>query len=122
MDVLYTIEGVVKKGSSRGKMLGFPTANIELLQQIPEGIYAGEVSFKNINYKAAVFVGSAKTFSENEYKLEAYLLDFKGSLYGEVLRVVLYEKLRDNKKFKNAHELTVQMKKDVLNVSSFFSK
>lgn len=120
MKILYTIHGKVKKGQGRGKPLGFPTANINLHKKIPEGIYAGEVSVRGKSYKAAVFIGSAKTFNEKDYKAESFIFDFDENIYGKWITVKIYEKIRDNEKFLSAEALVRQIKKDILTINKFF--
>ena len=83
MKSLYTFWGKVRRNKGRGKLLGYPTANIALHRRIPEGIYASVVTWKHANYRAATFIGQAKTFNESDYKAECYLLDFNQDLYGE---------------------------------------
>lgn len=124
MKATYQISGIVLEGAKRGRSLGFPTANLALNPpiggEIPEGIYAAEVEFGGKKYMAASFVGKAETFGGADYKLESYILDFEGDLYGKEITVKLYEKLRDNEKFSSAEELVKQMKKDVTLTREFF--
>lgn len=120
MNAQFIFWGKVKKGKNRGNTFGFPTANITLHKKIPEGIYASTVSLENITYPAATFIGSAKTFGEKDYKAEAYLLDFRGNLYGKRIHVKLYKKIRENKQFSSEKELIEQMREDVLATREFF--
>lgn len=120
MKTLFVFRGKVKKGKSRGKFLGFPTANINLHKNIPEGIYASTVKIDNKKYLAATFIGSAKTFNENEYKAESYILDFNQNIYGKWVTVTLLKKLRGNKKFDSEQKLIDQMKQDILATRKFF--
>ena len=122
MDPLYVLEGMGVKGNKRGKKLGFPTANIRLTQNIPEGIYASEVLINNKLHKAATFIGAAKTFAEDLVQAESYLLYFSADLYGKKITVKLYNKIRGNKKFTSAEELIEQMKKDVDKVRKLMGK
>jgi riboflavin kinase/FMN adenylyltransferase len=121
MQPLATFQGNVIHGHHRGRDLGFPTANILLTQALPEGIYAAEVVVEGKTYHAATFIGSAKTFSETDYKAESYLLDFNQDLYDKVITVYLYKKIRDNKKFASVEELVSQMQEDISTVRTFFS-
>lgn len=122
MKAIYTLSGEVIRGMSRGKSLGFPTANIELTKKIPEGIYASKVTVDDNEYLAAVFVGCAKTFNEAKYRLEVYIIDFCRDIYGKEIKIKLYNKLRENKKFKSADVLIAQIKKDVEAVKIYFNK
>lgn len=121
MDELYKIIGVVIQGENRGKALGFPTANIALHKKIPEGIYASEISINGKKYKAASFVGSAKTFQKTDVKLESYIFDFDQDIYGRSITVRLYKKVRDNIKFDTVDELVSQMHKDVEEIKELFA-
>jgi riboflavin kinase/FMN adenylyltransferase len=121
MNELYKINGVVIKGEQRGKVLGYPTANVRLHKNIPEGIYAGKVSINGKLYFAASFVGSAKTFQKTDIKLESYIFDYSGNLYGKWITVRLYKKMRENKKFDTADALVEQMKADVEEIKKYFS-
>ena len=122
MNYIYKFKGKVRKGAKRGKLLGFPTANVALHQEIPEGIYASLVAVNGKQYFAATFIGSAKTFGEKDYKAESYILDFDQNLYGKWISVKLFKKIRGNKKFNNPEDLVIQMKKDILQVSLLLSK
>lgn len=117
---LYIFSGPVENGAGRGKNLGFPTANIKLEKQIPEGIYASQVLIDGGTYIGATFIGAAITFGETEYKSETYLLDYSDQLYGKKLRISLYKKLRGNKKFDSEKELIDQMSKDIVEINNYF--
>jgi len=118
--ILYTIRGKVRKGKQRGKQLGFPTANIALHQTIPEGVYVSTVSIKRQRFIAAAFIGPAKTFGEQEYQLESYIIDFDISIYDEWMTVRLMKKLRGNNKFSSPDELIKQIRSDIQETKSFF--
>ncbi len=121
MKPLYSIRGKVQEGKKRGKLLGFPTANVRIDIQIPEGIYASQVIIENQIYQAATFIGAAETFGEKDYKLESYIINFDKNIYGKFLTVSLFKKLRDNKKFASEKKLIIQMKKDVQDMVAFFN-
>jgi riboflavin kinase/FMN adenylyltransferase len=122
MKSLFIIRGKVLHGKNRGKELGFPTANIPLHQDIPEGVYTSNVMIDNKSYIAATFIGSAKTFNEKEYHAESYILDFSENLYGKLITIKLFKKLRENKKFTSEQSLIIQMKQDELATREFFSQ
>lgn len=121
MKTLYHFWGKVKKGSSRGKDLGFPTANVSLHKKIPEGIYAAKITIDNKNYTSATFIGSAIHFGEKDYKAESYILDFSKNIYGKWATITLCKKIRDNQKFTSEKELVKQMQKDVEEIRKYFS-
>jgi riboflavin kinase/FMN adenylyltransferase len=113
VNVIGVFWGKVRKGKSRGKGLGFPTANISLHKKIEEGIYASTVKIQGKTYNGATFIGSAKTFEEKDYKAEVYILDFNQNIYDQFISVRLLKKIRDNKKFNSEKELKDQIYKDV---------
>src|SRR5260221_664628 len=116
MKPLYIFSGKVKRGKKRGRDLGFPTANIPLLEKIPEGIYLSLIQ----NLPSLTFIGSAKTFGEEDYKAEVYILDFNENLYGKLLNVTLLKKIRDNHKFSSEKALIEAMEKDKEQAEEFF--
>jgi riboflavin kinase / FMN adenylyltransferase len=120
MKSLFTFWGKVLRGENRGKNLGFPTANLLLHQNIPEGVYISKVIINGKSYAAATFIGFAKTFSEKNYHAESHILDFSGDLYGKWITIKLFKKLRENKKFTSQEMLIVQIKKDIVSLKKFF--
>ena len=112
----YEIHGKVVKGDQRGRLLGFPTANLQLLGRniaIPSfGVYAGQVMVHKTLYGAMVNVGDNPTFENQHTRLEAHLFNFSGDLYGQELRVRLLHKIRDEIRFTSKEELIARMKKD----------
>lgn len=121
MKELYSISGTVRHGDGRGKQLGFPTANMRLHKAVPEGIYASCVTINGRVYRAASFVGTAKTFHKTDNKVESYLFDFDNDIYDKWITVKLYKKIRGNKLFDSVDALITQMKKDVEEIKSFFA-
>jgi riboflavin kinase/FMN adenylyltransferase len=109
----FLFEGEVVEGDLRGRGLGFPTANIvpdDRLAHPGHGVYAAWAH----GHPAAVNVGVRPTFVTGRGLLiEAYLLDFDGDLYGQILRVAFLERLRGEKRFDSVDELVAQMRLDV---------
>ena len=118
---LIEIKGIVKSGQSRGRKLGFPTANIDLTQNIDEGIYISQIIINGKKYNSLTFIGKVKTFNESKYHAETYILDFDENIYGEEVDITLIKKLRDNQKFSSEEELIKQMEKDKKDAEEFFS-
>ncbi len=112
-----TFKGVVVHGRGEGKKIGFPTANIKVLEPegfFPEfGVYIVKVFLKDKEYKGLLAAGSAKTFKIKKPSLEAYIVGLKEDIYDENLKIDLIEKIRDIKKFKTVKELKEQIKKDL---------
>ncbi len=117
---MYQFWGKVRKSKQRGKGLGFPTANINLAKNIPEGIYISNTKIVNSVYPALTFIGQAKTFNEKSFQAETYILNFKQNIYGQWISVKLLKKIRYNKKFNSTKELIAQMKKDEIVAREYF--
>ena len=113
--------GKVRKHNQRGKKLGFPTANINLTKNIPEGIYISRIKLNGSWHQALTFVGSAKTFHEKKILAETYILDFDRDIYGQWISINLLKKIRGNQKFESADKLIKQMKKDEQAARKYFS-
>jgi riboflavin kinase / FMN adenylyltransferase len=112
----YEIAGVVVPGHQRGeRLLGFPTANISLAGQAPpkRGVYVVEVEVGEKTYGGAANVGFNPTFGGTDLSVEAFLFDFDQNLYEKTIRIHFIERIRDEKRFSGAHELAVQIGKDV---------
>ena len=106
------VEGIVVTGDARGGTLGFPTANLRVDQSllVPRfGIYAGSA----LGHPAAVSIGVNPHYGGAERRVEAFLLDFEGDLYGRRLVVSLWERLRDEAVFASEGELVAQIERDV---------
>lgn len=114
------IWGKVQRGKNRGKKLGYPTANIRLHKNIPEGIYASTTKIKNVEHGSVTFIGAAKTFGEKDKKVETFILDFNKNLYGKWISVRLVKKIRSNKKFSSVRKLQKQMEEDIKEAKLFF--
>lgn len=123
MDQLpFTIGGFVKKNKGRGRKLGFPTANLEIPLDLPEGIFVGHTKYKEKQYPSLIFIGASITFKELDKKAEIYILDYDEKIYDEFIEVNIKKKLRDNIQFENKEDLIKQMKKDEKNARVFFKK
>jgi riboflavin kinase / FMN adenylyltransferase len=112
----YVLRGEVVVGDRRGRSIGFPTANVQPDAEavIPaRGVYAGFVLVADEEYAACTNVGVAPTFGRAESRVEAYLLDFDGELYGRVVDVGFTRRIRGEKKFSGIDELKGQIQRDV---------
>ncbi|PIR13291.1 hypothetical protein COV49_02745 [Candidatus Falkowbacteria bacterium CG11_big_fil_rev_8_21_14_0_20_39_10] len=119
--MLFSFSGIVQKHLRRGTALGYPTANIDVRPETPEGIFVGLAHIENKRYPSLVFVGKALTFDEDDKKAEIFILDFDSDIYGKILNVEVHKKLRDNQKFNTSEALVQQIKKDELQARDFFS-
>lgn len=121
MKALYTFQGIVKKGHTRGKSLGFPTMNVSLSDKLPEGIYVSHCIIDGVKYNAITFIGTAKTYNEKEFLAETYVFDFDQDVYGRSISVYILKKLRDNEKFDSEEALIKQMEEDKHVAQDFFT-
>jgi riboflavin kinase/FMN adenylyltransferase len=114
----YRIRGTVVHGAGRGAGLGFPTANLDRVDTLlpGEGIYAGRAWCDGAAHDAAVSVGPNPTFGERALKIEAFLLDYTGSLYDRPLEIDFLARLRDTQRFDSVDALLAQMNRDVQHV------
>lgn len=116
------LEGVVQKGAARGRILGFPTANIDVADYHGEdGIFLARTYVGGQVHGSLVFIGEAKTFQETERKVESYILDFDQMIYGQPIVIELLEKLRENQAFDSAESLRIQMDADRQAARHFFN-
>lgn len=106
------VEGTVVAGDQRGGTLGFPTANLAVdpaLLVPAYGIYAGFA----LGTRAAISIGVNPHYGGTDRRIEAFLLDFEGDLYGDEVRVELWKRLRDERAFVSEQELVAQIAQDV---------
>jgi len=122
----YRLRGQVVPGAGRGRVLGFPTVNLEMEpgRVLPgDGIYAGWVEVgdqprpkRGQRYAAAINLGVRPTFEADEPQrtVEAYLLDFESQIYGQTVGLTFVERLRPESRFESADELVEQIARDVI--------
>lgn len=116
----FDLDGEVIHGDDRGTELGFPTANIDLDPHLVHpsiGVYAGRARVEGSWFAAATNVGVNPTFGGDPevtpVRIETFLLDFAGDLYGKTIRVEFWARLRDELRFASVADLISQMKRDV---------
>jgi riboflavin kinase/FMN adenylyltransferase len=114
----HRLEGVVVRGDQRGRELGFPTANLlpTKYAAVPaDGVYAAWLNLRRASgLRAAVSIGTNPTFSGRERRIEAYVLDFDGDLYGERVSLDFVARLRDMLRFDGIDPLVAQIATDVV--------
>lgn len=110
--------GIVIPGDSRGRSLGFPTANIAVPHDgLTDGVYAACVEFPphTQKYAASVSIGMNPTFDDVlDQRVEAYVHGFSGDLYGKLMKVHLIAQIRGMVKFSSTQELIDQTHQDIL--------
>lgn len=112
----FDLDGTVVPGKGRGRGIGFPTANVDTLNELRPGagVYAvrariaGERAWRG----GAANIGVKPTFGGGEVTIEVHLLDYQGDLYGKELRVQFLERLRAEQRFNSVSELVSQIRRD----------
>lgn len=124
----YEVRGTVRQGDQRGRLLGYPTANLETTTLLPrDGVYAGEATLPDGTVKpAAIHIGPRATFERMNRTMEVFVLDWDGPLaegraeYGWPISVRFSAWLRDQAKYDSAADLCVQMARDVDRAAGLF--
>jgi len=112
----FEVQGTVVKGRNRGgRLLGFPTANLnphgELLPK--RGVYAVKLLIDDVFYNRVTNVGYNPTFGDTGLTVETHVLDYSGELMGKTIKVHFIKRLRDEKTFKTLEELSGQIAQDI---------
>ncbi|MBM3707471.1 MAG: bifunctional riboflavin kinase/FAD synthetase [Actinobacteria bacterium] len=130
------ITGKVIRGDSRGRIIGFPTANIDVFEKfvVPkDGVYFGWTTILKKNkttgkscvqteekLPSLINIGSNPTFKGRRRWIEAHIIDFNGDIYNEKIKVYFFRMLREEKEFKNKEELVNQIKLDLSRARKYF--
>ncbi len=121
----YTITGMVNQGDKIGRKLNFPTANLEVSgdKLIPSnGVYLFKTNYQSKKYYGLVNIGMRPTFEGNEKRIEAFLIDFTGDLYNELITLALLKKIREEQKFSSIEALKKQMAIDYRKARELIAK
>lgn len=121
----FSLTGQVVTGDRRGRILGFPTANLDVEpeQALPsDGVYVTVAHIDHESLPSVTNIGVRPTFGGGKRLVEAYLLDYEGELREQKLRIDLLDKLRDEKHFDTAEELKAQIRKDVEQARAILDK
>lgn len=119
----FEVQGTVVKGRNRGgRLLGFPTANLnphgELLPK--RGVYAVKLLIDDVFYNGVTNVGYNPTFGDTGLTVETHVLDYSGELMGKTIKVHFIKRLRDEKRFKTFEELSDQIAQDIAQAKEVF--
>ncbi len=117
----YPIIGKVVEGAKRGQTLGFPTANMEISDELypKAGVYAVEVEWHQQRFNGLANVGFNPTFHPEKIgggkpiSFEVYILDFNLEIYGEEIQVSFKRRIRDEIRFESTTQLIHQIQKDI---------
>ncbi len=124
---LWVLTNKVVNGVRRGRKIGFPTANIDFpgdqdWNEVHYGVYAVKVSLDHKNYLGVANMGIPLTFNESKPRIDIHFFDFSGNIYGKLITVEFWEKIRDVKRFHNEQELVWQIEDDIDFVKKYFKK
>ena len=120
------VSGKVSHGDKRGRLLGFPTANLvsEQLLGLDYGVYASTTRIKGVTPRVLSSItsyGTRPTFEGEEARVETHIFDFDGDIYGEEIEVCLTNFVRSELRFKTTEDLVNAMKQDVAIVRALIS-
>lgn len=119
----YSIRGPVLHGDERGRTIGFPTLNIGVSADRalpPNGVYVTRAEVQGTTYSGTTNIGVQPTFEGTTRRVETHLLDFASEVYGQVVRIDLLERLREERKFDGIDALVAQITRDVAATRSYF--
>ncbi|MCK4390915.1 MAG: bifunctional riboflavin kinase/FAD synthetase [Desulfobacterales bacterium] len=112
----YQVRGTVIQGRDRGgRLLGFPTANLRLYDELcPRGgVYAVIVEYDDRAYQGVANIGYSPTFDDGEFSVEVHILNFGQDIYDRLVRVNFVGCLRGEKKFPGPDALAAQIRQDI---------
>jgi riboflavin kinase/FMN adenylyltransferase len=121
----YRVQGRVVHGDQRGRLIGFPTANLAVWseQALPaNGVYAGWAEVNNKRYMAVTNIGTRPTFDGQDVRVEPHLLDFSGDIYDAMLTLTFDKRLRSEQKFEGIEALKAQLQRDIAEGRAFLSQ
>jgi riboflavin kinase/FMN adenylyltransferase len=112
----FYLSGRVIKGEGRGRQIGFPTANLQFAKDRvtpSKGVYITKTKIGDSEFKSITNIGNNPTFNDTDLLfVETHVLDFEKDIYGEEIKVLFLEKIRDEKKFNSVDELIAQIETD----------
>lgn len=121
----YSLGGTVVHGHSRGKALGYPTANLSVddpFKLVPaNGVYAVRVGYKGNLYGGMLNIGDNPTFADASWSIEVNIFDFNEEIYGEFLRLQFVSRLRDELTFAHTDQLKARLAKDEIAARALLS-
>ncbi|WP_077621924.1 bifunctional riboflavin kinase/FAD synthetase [Sediminibacillus massiliensis] len=123
----FAAHGVVIEGEKRGRTIGFPTANLELPEELlmPKiGVYAVTIRYEGQTLKGMANIGYKPTFHEDVSKpsVEVHIFDYKKQLYGQELVMEWHAFVREEKKFNGIEELIAQLQEDEQEIRSILKE
>jgi riboflavin kinase / FMN adenylyltransferase len=119
------VEGNVISGKQKGREIGFPTANLDMDKSLiypRDGVYLGEIQIEDTKeWKPSLInIGHKPTFFHDKKNIEVYILDFKGNIYAQKVKVRFLKRIRDEKFFDSESSLKKEIKKDLDKANEYF--
>ncbi|RKU11190.1 hypothetical protein C6503_18635 [Candidatus Poribacteria bacterium] len=121
---LYALLGHVIHGDGRGKEIGFPTANIDIQNQVcpPNGVYAIRARLEERWLDGVLNIGVRPTFNGTTVQVESHFFNFDETIYGKPVEIFLVEKIRSEQKFSNIEMLVRQIRRDITDAERILAK
>jgi len=119
----YSLEGIVIDGEKIGRKIGFPTANLELDNNfaiLKPGVYITRTIIDDEIYYSITNVGFNPTLKQSDFTVETHILDFNESIYGKIIRVDFYKRIRNEMKFNSIDDLKESISWDIYTTRKFF--
>ena len=121
----FAINGKVVKGNKIGNSIGFPTANIKVVNNwklLPKyGVYAVKVFVENLHFYGMLNIGVRPTIKDNSHIIEVHIFDFNKDIYNQNIKIEFSERIRGEKKFKNLYTLKKQLRIDESKCKKIFN-
>ena len=120
----YQVGGTVVKGKNRGgRLLGYPTANLALIDELvpKNGVYVVKVLVEGRIYDGVTNVGYNPTFGDGVFSVETHILNFQDNLLGKQIRIKFIERLRDEKTFQSVEDLVAQIARDIVRATEILT-
>ena len=121
----YFVDGTVVEGARRGRELGCPTANLDVVNELvpPNGVYATTVQLDSVIHPSVTNIGVRPTFGDTVQRVvETHVLGFEGDLYGAPVRLGFVQRLRDERAFESVEQLRAQIDADRQRARSLFER
>jgi riboflavin kinase/FMN adenylyltransferase len=120
----FSMRGPVVHGEGRGRQIGFPTANLNVPEEVvrpADGIYATVARFGGADHLSVTSIGVRPTFGGGQRTIETYVLDFDGDLYGQTMEIQLMQRTREELRFPDVPSLVAQIQRDVADARSILA-
>jgi riboflavin kinase/FMN adenylyltransferase len=120
----FSLHGPIVRGVERGRVIGFPTANVAIgsgLALPPFGVYVTRAWVDGAGYPSVTNIGRRPTFDNGERTVEVHIMDFDSDLYGKEVRVDVLKRLRGEVRFEGAEALSEQIRRDVVAARQYFT-